>query len=1010
MDAKKFRILRAVLAWVAVAAVAAALILANFMANRYANLISVYLNMPNQKIVEAENENTRHFASDYDSEEAMKAHLQEIGKQIEAEGAVLLENNGTLPLNDAAKITILGQGSVDPVYGGGGAGSVDTSTATDLYAGIEAAGYQTNDVVRTFYTEGPGSAYRKTFPDAYGQGVFAVNEVPVSEFTDDVLDSFEEYSDAAVIVIGRSGGESSDLQTTRLDTGAYYLELDENEQELINLACRNFENVVVLLNTQNPIELGALENTDVDAVLWIGALGETGAQAVGELLSGSVSPSGRLTDTYAYDSHSAPAMANFGSYMIENSTVSFGTNYMVYSEGIYVGYRYYETRYEDVVMGNEDGANYNYAQTVQYPFGYGLSYTEFAYSDFSLTEADDHYTAQVTVTNTGERAGKHAVEIYMQSPYTDYDKENKIEKSSVELVGYVKTDMLNAGASQTVSVDIPKEMLKVYDEYGQGTYIVDAGDYYFTAGTDAHNAVNNILAAKGYTTDDGMDAAGDAQMTAVVTIEEQDNTTYASSQDTGYAIVNQFEDVNMNTYDSEHVYLSRNDWTGTWPATYADGSWTAPEEFVSALEIPSVEDTAEETPVTDTIDESLGVLTTAMMMDIDYNDPMWDTLIQQMSVSELDQLIRVGGYATMGVDSIQLPSTQDKDGPAGISSTLVGGENGTSYPPEIVLAATWNDALAEELGRCIGEDSIDLGVTGWYAPAMNIHRTPYSGRNFEYYSEDSFLSGKMGAATVRGAQEKGVLVYIKHYALNDQETNRMGVSIFANEQSIRDLYLKPFEITVREGDAHGAMVSMNRIGSKWSGAHSGLMTETLRNEWGFEGLAITDQASCEVFAYEDLRAGLAAGTDLWLNTDTELWKLSSSDMNDTIVAAMQRAAKNIVFAISRSNAMNGLSSSSQIVQITPLWQVGLYILDVVLLLAALAGAVLATSAAVKGGKNKLGSILTGICAVLLFGGGLAVCLIAGSDYFNMGIPMGIIGLILCIMNAAAAVGSREVKK
>ncbi len=260
------------------------------------------------------------------------------------------------------------------------------------------------------------------------------------------------------------------------------------------------------------------------------------------------------------------------------------------------------------------------------------------------------------------------------------------------------------------------------------------------------------------------------------------------------------------------------------------------------------------------------------------------------------------------------------------------------------------------------------------------------------------------------AQEKGVLVYIKHYALNDQETNRMGVSIFANEQSIRDLYLKPFEITVREGDAHGAMVSMNRIGSKWSGAHSGLMTETLRNEWGFEGLAITDQASFEVFAYEDLRAGLAAGTDLWLNTDTELWKLSSSDMNDTIVAAMQRAAKNIVFAISRSNAMNGLSGGRQIVQITPLWQVGLYILDVVLLLAALAGAVLATSAAVKGGKNKLGSILTGICAVLLFGGGLAVCLIAGSDYFNMGIPMGIIGLILCIMNAAAAVGSREVKK
>ncbi len=1009
MDAKKKRILRAVFAWIVVAATAVALILANFMASRYANLISVYLNMPNQKIVEAEDEVTEHFTSDYSGEDERNAHLKEIGKQIEAEGAVLLENNGTLPLTDAAKITILGQDSVDPVYGGGGAGSVDTSTAIDLYSGIQEAGYLTNDTVYEFYTEGAGSSYRKTVPDAYGQGVFGVNEVPVSEFTDEVIDSFEEYSDAAIVVLGRSGGESSDLQSTPLDTGSYYLEPDKNEMELINLACRNFENVVVLLNTQNPMELGEITNTDVDAVLWIGALGETGAEAVGELLSGAVSPSGRLTDTYAYDSLSAPAMANFGSYAITNSQVMFGNTYMVYSEGIYVGYRYYETRYEDVVLGNEDAANYNYTGTVQYPFGYGLSYTEFAYSDFSLSEEDDHYTAEVTVTNTGDASGKHAVEIYMQSPYTDYDRENQIEKSAVELVGYAKTDTLEAGASETVSVEIPKEVMKVYDAYGQGTYILDAGDYYFTVGTDAHDAVNNVLTAKGFTTADGMDADGSADLTAKVTVAEQDNATYAVSQETGYEIVNQYEDVNINTYDTEHVYLSRSDWSGTWPATYADGAWTAPEEFVAALEIPTVEDTAEEAPVTGTVDESTGELTAAMMMEMDYDDPMWDTLISQMSVEELDNLVRVGGYATMGVDSIQLPSTQDKDGPAGISSTLVGGENGTSYPPEIVLAATWNDELAEEMGRCIGEDSIDLGVTGWYAPAMNIHRTPYSGRNFEYYSEDSQLSGKMGAAVVRGAQEKGVLVYIKHFALNDQETNRMGVSIFANEQSTRDLYLKPFEITVREADAHAAMVSMNRIGSKWTGAHYGLMTETLRNEWGFEGLAITDQASFEVFAYEDLRAGLAAGTDLWLNTDTELWKLSDADMNDTIVTSMQRAAKNIVFAITRTNAMNGLSSSSKIVQITPLWQIGVYAIDVVFALIALLGAAFATMDAVKGTDRKktLSAVLSGICSVIIFGGGLAVCLLAGEDYFGMGIPLGIAGLVLCVLNAVVSLGKEK---
>ena len=1009
MDAKKKRILRAVFAWIVAAATVVALVLANFMANRYSNLISVYLNMSNQKIVQGDDEETEHFTSDYSSEEEMKAHLQDVGKQIEMEGAVLLENNGTLPLSDAAKITVLGQDSVDPVYGGGGAGSVDTTTATDLYTGLKEAGYQTNDTVYSFYTEGAGSTYRKTVPDAYGEGAFGVNEVPVSEFTDDVLDSFAEYNDAAIIVIGRSGGESSDLQTTPLDNGYYYLQLDDNEKELINLACRNFENVVVLLNTQNPLELGDLENTDVDAVLWIGALGETGAEGVGELLSGTVSPSGRLVDTYAYDSQSAPSMANFGSYSIENCDVDRAGNYMVYSEGIYVGYRYYETRYEDVVMGNEDAANYDYTDEVQYPFGYGLSYTEFAYSDFSFTESDDQYVAEVTVTNTGDTAAKHVVEIYMQSPYTDYDRANMIEKSSVELVGYGKTDTLEAGESETVSIEIPKELMKTYDEYGLGTYIVDAGDYYFTVGTDAHDAVNNILAAKGYTTADGMDADGNVDMTAKVTVDEQDNTTYAVSQATGYEIQNQFTDANINTYDSEHVYLSRSDWTGTWPTTFADGSWAAPEEVVAALEIPEVEDTVDETPVTDTVDSELGTLTAAMMMDVDYDDPAWDTLIQQMSVEELDTLVRIGGYATMGVDSIQLPSTQDKDGPAGISSTLVGGENGTSYPPEIVLASTWNNDLAEELGRAIGEDSLALGVTGWYAPAMNIHRSPYSGRNFEYYSEDGYLSGAMGAATVRGAQEKGVLVYMKHFALNDQETNRTGISIFANEQSIRELYLEPFEITVRDGDAHGAMVGMNRIGTYWAGAHYGLMTETLRNEWGFEGLAITDQASFSVFAYEDLRAGLAAGTDLWLNTDTELWKLSDADMTDTIVASMQRAAKNIVFAISRSNAMNGLSSSSQIVQITPLWQKGLYAVDVVFVLIALAGAVLATMGAVSGSDKRKGlsGILSGICSVLLLGGGMAVCLLAGSDYYYMGIPLGVVGIILCVLNVVVSVGKTK---
>lgn len=1006
---RKKLILRAVFAWLVTIATVVTLVIGNLYASRYENLISVYLNMPNEKIIEAEDEVSEHFTSDFKNEKERQKYLQSISTEIEAEGAVLLENDGTLPFENVTNITLLGQDSVDPVYGGGGAGSVDTSLVKDLYSGLEQAGFQTNPVIREFYTKGAGADYRKTFPDAMGEGKFAVNEAPLSLFTQEVKDSFKDYKDAAVVVLGRSGGESSDLQSTPLENGKYYLQLDDTEKELLRYAGQNFEKVVVLLNTQNPLELGELADMDINAVLWIGALGESGSVAVGQILNGEVSPSGRLVDTYAYDSHSAPAMQNFTAGLISNSEEMFGNTYMVYGEGIYVGYRYYETRYEDVVLGNEDAANYNYRETVQYPFGYGLSYTDFSYTDFSLNEKEDQYIAQVTIKNVGNVAGKHAVEIYMQSPYTEYDKENGIEKSAVELAGYAKTGKLKSGESETVTIEIPKEMLKTYDAKGYGTYIVDAGDYYFTVGKNAHDAVNNILAAKGYTTEDHMDAEGSSDLVKSIKIDELDSTTYAVSQETGNEITNQFTDIDIAGYDADYQYLSRSDWTGTWPSLYADGTWEAPKEFVEGIKIPKVQDTAEEKPKVATVSEEIGELNTAMLMEIDYDDPMWESLIQQMSVEELDKLVRVGGYATMGIDSIQLPSTQDKDGPAGISSTLVGGENGTSYPPEVVLASTWNNELAEEFGKCIGEDSLELAVTGWYAPAMNIHRSPYSGRNFEYYSEDNFLSGKMGAATVKGAQSKGVLVYMKHFALNDQEASRMGISIMANEQSVRELYLDPFEITVREGDAHGAMVGMNRVGSRWAGAHYGLMTETLRNEWGFEGLAITDQASFDVFAYEDLRAGLEAGTDMWLNTDSELWKLSDKDMNDTVVTSMQRAAKNIVFAISRSNAMNGLSSNSKIVKITPLWKIGLYVVDVVLVIIALFGAILATLNLKKESqkKRKISAILSGICSALLLGGGMAICIVAGSDYYNLGITTGAIGIIACVFNLLL---NRESKK
>lgn len=922
---------------------AAATAIGNVYANKYSDLISVYFNQPTSKVVSASNETTEHFTSDYASDDEREQALADMGTTILREGVTLLKNeNGTLPLEATSKISVFGQDSVDSVYGGGGAGSIDTSKAQSLMDAFEQAGFDVNPTLTEFYTTGAGKDYRKTSTDAYGKGTFAVNEVPASAYTDDVEKSFASYNDAAIVVIGRSGSESQDLPTDKLASGYTYLQLDDDERAMLKMASDNFDKVVVLLNTQNPMELADLEDDSIDAVMWIGSLGQTGAGGVAEALNGTVNPSGHLPDTYAYDLKSAPSSANFGSYAIVNGTDRFTSSYMAYAEGIYVGYRYYETRYEDVVLGNEARSNYDYTKQVAYPFGYGLSYTDFTWSDYSMKKADGGFDISVKVTNTGKTAGKDVVQLYMQSPYTDYDKANGIEKASVELVGYAKTDTLKAGASETVTVHVDQESMKTYDSAGEGTYIMDAGDYYLAAGTDAHNALNNILAAKGKTTADGMTENGNAALAAKHTVHSQDNTTYAKSAATDEKISNQFDDVDLTTYDNSFTYLSRSDWTGSWPATYADGKWTASQKFLDALTIDTAQSEPEQKPTTDTDNPSYGKLNASMLMDTDYADESWSALIGQMSVKELDQLVRIGGYATKSVSSTQLPATTDKDGPAGISSTLVGGESGMGYPSEIVIAATWNSDLAESFGKAIGEDSLALKVAVWYGPACNIHRNPYGGRAFEYFSEDSYLSGAMCAKVVTGAGSKGVVSTVKHFALNDQETNRMGGAIFANEQTIRQLYLRPFEMSVRDGGATAMMASMNRIGSRWTGGHKGLMTNTLRGEWGFNGFVVTDQASYSVFAYEDLREGLEAGTDLWLNTDAGLWKLPDDDMTDGVIANMQRAAHNISYAISRSNAMNGLSANSKIVKVTPLWRWGVYALDGVVTVGAVALIAIAT--------------------------------------------------------------------
>jgi len=951
-ERKPIGIVKAIAFPVASAVLAAALIAGNVVANNYADLITTYFSKSDYVVTEAE---------------------KELCKQVAAEGIVLLKNEAdALPLTETEKkIAFLGQDSVDFVYGGAGSGSVDTAAAPTMKDAFERAGFTVDETVWNFYTTGAGKNYRKDVPTAQGTGRFAVNEVPANVYTDAVKSSLNS-DDVIVCVIGRSGGESSDLPMTKtvngyVSSGDYlYLQVDENERDMIKLACSTGKKVILVVNSNNPMELGFLEEADyanIKAALWVGGVGQEGLYALGEVFSGKVNPSGRLTDTYAYDSLSAPSNANLGRYTFanaadaskyaQNANDSKNSNYIVYAEGIYVGYRYYETRYEDVVLGRGNAGDYDYSTSVQFPFGYGLSYTGFEWTDFSVKPSEDgkSFDVSLTVTNTGRVAGKDVVEIYAQAPYTDYDKTNDVEKSAFVLVGYAKTKLLAAngeeGDSQDITINVSKELLTSYDYKTAGTYILDAGTYYLTAGRDAHSALNNILAVK---SEDGtsvnaekMTASGDKSLVGKYEQGELDVTTYSKSQATEVDIVNQFEDADVNYYEDRSLtYLTRKDWTGSFPVTYKNGNWTVTEQMLKDLTWNRSDEVINDPTATMPVNSSGTNYTVADAIGKDYDDEIWDKLVNQISADKMMELVRCGGYKTIALTAIGLPSTVDKDGPSGISGTLVGGTSCMAWPVETMMAATWNDELIEEMGVLIGEASINANVAGWYAPAADIHRSPYSGRNFEYYSEDGLLSGKIGAAEMRGVRKMGVIAYMKHFALNDQESSRSGGAYFANEQAIREVFLKGFEYIVRDGGANAAMTAMNRIGATWAGAHKGLMTNVLRNEWGFRGMTITDQASVPAMFYQDIISGLWAGNDVWLNTSSAFWKLndfySGATSNPTIMSNVHKAAKNIIYTVVNSNAVQTYEGHKiEQDDSTPTWKILLYVADAVIFTACAVG-------------------------------------------------------------------------
>ena len=725
-----------------------------------------------------------------------------------------------------------------------------------------------------------------------------------------------------------SGGEGADLDHRDVN----YLALDENEKEMMeNIAAMKADGtvkkVIVLINSANALQVDFLRNNEygVDACLWIGDVGISGIDAVGEILTGKVNPSGSLVDTYCYNNYSSPAMVNsvpvaYDGVAAEDLPDKAKT-YMIYQEGIYVGYKYYETRYEDFVMEKGNAGDYDYGSEVAFPFGYGLSYTDFSYSDLSVNynKDTDQFEVAVTVTNTGSTyAGKETVQIYVQSPYTSYDVKNGVEKASVALCGFGKTQILEPGASETLTIYVDKRDLASYDAYGAGTYILDAGTYYFTAATDAHNAVNNVLAAKGYKAAGGrMDADGNKKLTYKWKNAKLDTTTYATSLN-GTVISNQLSDSDINLsedLEQDIIYLSRNNWMETFPMQQVKLVATeALQAKLQDVQYRAADDDEAEMPV-------LGAkngLKLVDMIGLSYDDPKWEQLLDQLSFNDMVSLIGDSFHWTMPVESVQAPGTRDENGPQGLTASLfkAGEEEGktalvaTAFTSEDVMAATFNTDILYEIGRVIANNCISAEIACLYGPGSNTHRTPYGGRNFEYYSEDGFLAGEMAKHEVQAMTDRGIFVVLKHFALNDSEQDRIGLGVWLGEQAAREIYLKAFQGAVEEADA-GLMVAYTRWGAIWSGGNKGLMTNIVRQEWGKTGLNITDNVLTNyVNGVDGLMAGGVSTFDAMLPYVTR--QLPKYKDDPVIVTAMKEACHQNLYSIANSAGMNGIGPETVI--------------------------------------------------------------------------------------------------
>lgn len=859
------------------------------------------------------------------------ANAQEVNLKLAEEGFVLLKNeNAALPMNKGARISVFSKNSVNLSYGGSGSGGFDTSNNKNLYESLNDAGFVTNPTLKRFYESSQSGSVRTANSSDLDNGdnqKIATAETPQSKYTDAVKNSYADYSDAALVVITRIGGEGFDLPRYQGDSegavsvDSHYLELDQNEIDLLTAVTDGtFKRVVVVFNTPSSFEATFLKDSayaafadKIDAAVWIGFTGSNGITALGEILNGDVNPSGRLVDTWAADFTKNPSFVNFGTGCLPDTTDKYdgGMYYSVdYEEGIYVGYRYYETR------GETDGEDW-YNANVVYPFGYGLSYTTFDWTvgDASASEIElgTTITVPVTVKNTGSVAGKEVVQLYASAPYTL----GGIEKAHKVLVGFAKTKLLQPGESETVTVSFDPYSAASYDyrdanNNGFSGYELEAGEYTLYVSRNAHESEKAIA----------LNLAADVQIGTDPTTDSEVVNRYTDSED--------FLDSDWQL----DTMLSRADWEGTWPtpqtAQQHAGTDRLYEEIRSEEHNNPTDFDSEEYPW-------FGEEPTLTLRDllpsaeaegyepvVSYDDERWEELMMGCDEEEMIALINNGAYHTLAMESVGLPATIHGDGPSGFTCFMSKEQvNGTcQYVSEPVMASTWNINLMNELGEAIGEEgTIGDKATGQpyssiYAPGVNIHRSPFGGRCSEYFSEDPFISGMMGAAEVEGIQSRGVLPTVKHFVANEQETHRSigGDLSWLSEQALREIYLKPFEYTVKLGETRGIMTSFNRIGTRWTGGDYRLLTEILRNEWGFNGLVICDFNT--IPQYMIPRMMFYAGGSLDLATQqSAMWTdCDTSDAGDAIV--LMRAVKDVMYALVNSNAMN----AEVIGYNPPIWQ------------------------------------------------------------------------------------------